>query len=87
MAHGLGGTVALPVLLPVTLLASPSLAGAYLLVFGVGTVAAMALYSLAAGLLFRHAGARSPVVVRLLGAATGCGSMLLGGAWMYGAIA
>ncbi|MDQ3556269.1 MAG: hypothetical protein M3409_05785 [Gemmatimonadota bacterium] len=55
--------------------------------FGVGTVAAMALYSLAAGLLFRHAGARSPVVVRLLGAATGCGSMLLGGAWMYGAIA
>lgn len=85
-AHGLAGTAPLIALLPVTLAASPWLAGAYLLFFGVGTTLGMAVYALVAGVVFSQAGARVPRLAGGLRAATALGSAALGVFWMYGAL-
>lgn len=84
MAHGLAGTAALLALLPVTLLSSPWLAGGYLLLFGAGTVAAMGLYALIAGLIFHRAGDRFPALGGAMRAAAGAASIAIGLVWMLG---
>ncbi|MBA2246434.1 MAG: sulfite exporter TauE/SafE family protein [Gemmatimonadetes bacterium] len=86
VAHGLAGTAALLALLPAALLTSGWLAAGYLLAFGVGTVVAMGLYALLAGLVFHHAGSRVPAVGMGLRLATGLGSSVLGVLWIYGAL-
>ncbi|HEX5725570.1 MAG TPA: hypothetical protein VFX98_08900 [Longimicrobiaceae bacterium] len=86
VAHGLAGTAPLLVALPVAMTRSPWAAGGYLLLFGVGTTLAMALYALAAGLVFHRAGERVPVLGGTLRAATALGSAALGVVWMAGAI-
>lgn len=87
VAHGLAGTAALLALLPAALLSSGWLAAGYLLAFGVGTVLAMGLYALIAGLIFHHAGNRLPALGAGLRLATGVGSTALGVLWIYGAFA
>jgi nickel/cobalt exporter len=87
VAHGLAGTAPLIALLPVALIASPALATGYLLLFGVGTVVAMELYALVIGLVFHHAGERSPVLAGALHFTTALASAAIGAFWMYGAMA
>lgn len=87
VAHGLAGTAPLIALLPVALSGTPWTAGAYLLLFGVGTTLAMGVYAAVAGVLFRQAGHRSPGLAGALRAATALGSVALGIVWMYGAAA
>lgn len=86
VAHGLAGTAAFLALLPVALIGSPWLAGAYLLCFGIGTVAAMGLYALLAGLLFHRAGERTPALAGLLRAAAAVASIGIGTVWIVGAV-
>lgn len=86
VAHGLAGTAPFVAVLPVALVQSPWRAGAYLLLFGVGTTLAMALYALVTGALFHQAGGRVPALTRVLRGATAVGSAALGVAWMAGAV-
>lgn len=85
MAHGLAGTAPLIALLPVALSRSPWAASAYLLFFGAGTVAAMGLYALLAGVVFGRAGSRFPALAGGMRMATALGSAALGVVWMIGA--
>jgi hypothetical protein len=85
VAHGLAGTAALLALLPAALMSSAWLATGYLLLFGVGTTLAMALYALAAGTLFDQAGHRAPVFAGVLRGATAVGSAAVGVLWMVNA--
>jgi len=87
VAHGLAGTAPLVAALAATTSGSAGAAVAYLLLFGVGTTAAMALYALAAGLLFGRAGRRGPRVAGALRAATALGSAAIGVVWMLNAAA
>lgn len=84
--HGLAGTAGFLALLPVAFISSPWLAGGYLLLFGVGTVAAMGLYALLAGLLFHRAGARAPAVGATLRALAGVASVAVGVLWVLSAL-
>jgi hypothetical protein len=85
VAHGLAGTAPLIALLPVALSRSPWSAGAYLILFGVGTVVAMGLYALVAGVVFGRAGTRFPGLAGGMRIATALGSAALGVVWMIGA--
>jgi hypothetical protein len=87
VAHGLAGTAPLIAVLPVAFMASTSLGLSYLLLFGIGTVVAMGLYSVLAGVLFLHAGHRHPALGGGLRVLTGIASAVLGGSWMYTAVA
>jgi hypothetical protein len=84
--HGLAGTAGFLALLPVTFISSPWLAGGYLLLFGLGTIVAMGLYALVAGLLFHRAGAHSPLLGNVLRALAGLVSVGVGVAWMGSAL-
>ena len=86
-AHGLAGTAGLLALLPAALITSPWLASGYLLCFGVGTVAAMGLYGLLAGLVFHRVGTLAPPLGATLRVATALCSALIGVLWMHGAVA
>lgn len=83
--HGMAGTAGFVSLLPVAFISSPLLAGGYLLAFGLGTVVSMGLYALFAGLLFRRAGMRSPVLVRVMRVAAPLASVCVGVLWMLAA--
>lgn len=83
--HGLAGTAGFLALVPAAMLASPSLAGGYLLLFGVGTMLAMGLYAAGAGLLIHRVGAVGPRIRRYLRIAAGTASAAVGAAWLLGA--
>ena len=85
-AHGLAGTAGFLALLPVAFVSSPWRAGSYLLVFGIGTVAAMGLYALVAGLVFHRAGRHAPAFGRGLRIATALASVVIGSLWMQAAV-
>jgi sulfite exporter TauE/SafE len=85
MAHGLSGTAPLVAALSATVAGSPASAALYLLLFGVGTTLAMALYALAAGVVFHQAGHRVPALAGGLRAATALGSAAIGVMWMVNA--
>jgi sulfite exporter TauE/SafE len=87
VAHGLAGTAPLVALLPLALGGSPLRAGAYLLFFGVGTVAAMGFYALVAGVVFDRASARSLSLARGMRLVTALASTAIGVLWMHGAVA
>jgi sulfite exporter TauE/SafE len=87
VAHGLAGTAAFLALLPAALIDSPWLSASYLLLFGVGTVLAMGMYAVVAGLLFHHAGDRVPALGTGLRVAAAVGSIVIGLFWMYAALA
>ena len=84
--HGLAGTAGFLALLPVAFISSPWLAGGYLLLFGVGTVAAMGLYALLAGLLLHRVGSRAPALGVTMRALTGMVSTVVGVLWVSGAL-
>jgi high-affinity nickel permease len=86
MAHGLAGTAPLVAVVGASMSASPWIAGTYLLLFGVGTTAGMALYALAAGALFGRAEHRAPRVGSALRTLTALGSAVLGVFWMVNAM-
>ncbi|HEX6909240.1 MAG TPA: sulfite exporter TauE/SafE family protein [Longimicrobium sp.] len=85
MAHGLSGTAPLVAALSATMAGSPLGAALYLLLFGVGTTLAMALYALVAGVVFDQAGHRVPALAGGLRAATALGSVAIGVLWMVNA--
>lgn len=85
MAHGLAGTAPLVAALSASLSASPLRAAGYLLCFGLGTTLAMALYALAAGLLFQRAAHRALGLVGTLRGLTALGSAAIGVLWMVNA--
>jgi nickel/cobalt transporter (NicO) family protein len=85
MAHGLSGTAPLVAALSATVAGSPTSAVLYLLLFGVGTTLAMALYALAAGVVFHQAAHRAPGLAGGLRAATALGSAAIGVLWMVNA--
>ena len=85
LAHGLAGTAPLVAALSARAAGSAWLATGYLLLFGVGTTLAMALYALAAGALFDQAGHRVPAVAGILRGATAVGSAAVGVLWMVNA--
>lgn len=85
MAHGLSGTAPLVAALSATVAGSPASAAMYLLLFGVGTTLAMALYALVAGVVFHQAGHRVPALAGGLRAATALGSAAIGVLWMVNA--
>lgn len=85
-AHGLAGTAGFLALVPAAMIASPWLAGGYLLCFGLGTVAAMGLYGLLAGVVFHRAGTLAPPLGTSLRVATALASSAIGVLWMHGAI-
>jgi hypothetical protein len=87
VAHGLAGTAAFLALLPAALIDSAWLSAGYLLLFGVGTVLAMGLYALIAGLLFHHAGDRVPALGTGLRVAAAAASIVIGVFWMIAALA
>jgi nickel/cobalt exporter len=86
VAHGLSGTAPLVALIPVTLIRSPWAASAYLMLFGLGTTVAMAIYAGMAGMVFEHAGRRFPALGGTLRTATALGSAGLGVFWMVNAV-
>lgn len=85
VAHGLAGTAAFLALLPAALIGSAWLATGYLVLFGVGTVLAMGIYAVIAGLLFHQAGDRLPALGTGLRVLTALASAIIGVFWMYGA--
>jgi nickel/cobalt transporter (NicO) family protein len=85
MAHGLSGTAPLVAALSATVAGSPASAALYLLLFGVGTTLAMALYALVAGVVFHQAGSRVPALAGGLRALTAVGSAAIGVLWMVNA--
>lgn len=86
LAHGLAGVSGFLALLPVTFLASPWLAGGYVLLFGLGTVLSMGGYALAAGLLFHRVGAHAPALGRALRLCAALATLTVGALWVHGAL-
>lgn len=85
MAHGLAGTAPLVAALSASLSATPLRAALYLLCFGVGTTLAMALYAVAAGVVFQRAAHHAPRLAGTLRGATALGSAAIGVLWMMNA--
>ena len=79
--HGLAGTGALVIALPLAATESAPLAFAYLLTFGVGTTVAMALFGAAAGWAARRAAHRSLALMRLTASLAAVASIAVGLWW------
>ena len=82
MLHGLAGTGALVIALPLAVTESAPLALGFLLAFGVGTIVAMATFGLVAGWAVRGSGHRSPRLVRATASAAALTSVLVGAWWV-----
>lgn len=82
MLHGVAGTGALVIALPVSVSTSPGGAVVFLLVFGVGTVMAMALFGAAAGRLIAVAARTSVKWHRATIAVAGVASAAVGMWWV-----
>lgn len=83
--HGLAGTGALVIALPLAYTASAPLALAYLAAFGVGTTAAMAAFGALAGWAVRHAAHRSIAIVRATACVAALASITVGVWWAIAA--
>lgn len=86
IAHGLAGTAGFLALVPAAIARSPGQAVGYLLLFGLGTVLAMGLYGLLAGLLFHRVGEHAPRMGRVLQLLAGAASAAIGILWMAAAL-
>ena len=85
MLHGLAGTGALVIALPLAAAESMPLALGYLLAFGIGTTLAMAAFGVAAGWVIRGAGRPSPALVRATSSVAALASMVVGVWWVLAA--
>lgn len=82
LLHGLAGSGAAVALIPVIGFDAPGLAILYLVVFAVGTIAAMAVYGLLAGLVVGRAAEGSIRLARTLARVTGAFTVLVGVVWL-----
>jgi sulfite exporter TauE/SafE len=85
MLHGLAGTGALVIALPLAATESTSLALGYLLAFGIGTTLAMAACGVVAGWVVRGAGRPSPALVRATSSVAALASVVVGVWWVVAA--
>lgn len=83
--HGLAGTGALVIALPLAATRSAPLALAYLIAFGIGTTLAMAAFGVAAGWAIRGAGHPSPRLVRATSSVAALASVVVGVWWFIAA--
>jgi sulfite exporter TauE/SafE len=83
MLHGVAGTGALVIALPLAATESVPLALGYLLTFGVGTILAMAAFGAAAGWAVRGTGPRSPMLVRATSSVAAITSVVVGVWWVF----
>jgi sulfite exporter TauE/SafE len=83
--HGLAGTGALVIALPLAALESAPVTLAYLLAFGVGTTAAMAAFGAVAGWAVRRAEHRSVALLRATASIAALGSVVVGMWWTIAA--
>ncbi len=82
MVHGASGTAEVFVLLPITLMASRSLAYLYITLFSLGCAFTMSIYGYLAGHFYRRASEKGQRVYRLLVTLTSLGGILLGVIWV-----
>ncbi len=82
MLHGLAGTGALVIALPLAVTESVPLALGFLLAFGVGTIVSMAAFGVVAGWAVRGAGHGSPRLVRATASVAALTSVLVGAWWV-----
>jgi sulfite exporter TauE/SafE len=85
MLHGLAGTGALVIALPLAATESAPLALAYLVTFGVSTTLAMAAFGAVAGWAARRAAHRSLMLVRAIASVAALGSVVVGVWWAIAA--
>jgi sulfite exporter TauE/SafE len=85
MLHGLAGTGALVIALPLAATSSVPLALAYLLAFGVGTTVGMAVFGAVAGWAARRAAQRSITFVRATALVPAIASIVVGAWWTIAA--
>ena len=85
MLHGLAGTGALVIALPLAAVESAPVTLAYLVAFGVGTTAAMAAFGAVAGWAVRRAEHRSVALVRATASIAALGSVVVGMWWTIAA--
>lgn len=82
LVHGLAGSGSAVALIPVVGFDSPGPAILYLVIFAVGTIAAMALYGLLAGFVVGRTAANSVRLAQLLARATGAFTVVVGMIWL-----
>ncbi|HSJ06646.1 MAG TPA: sulfite exporter TauE/SafE family protein [Longimicrobiales bacterium] len=82
LVHGLAGSGAAVALIPVVGFDSPGPAILYLVVFAVGTIAAMAVYGMLAGMVVGRAAERSVGLARGLARVTGVFTITVGLVWV-----
>jgi sulfite exporter TauE/SafE len=85
MLHGLAGTGALVIALPLAATESAPAALGYLLAFGAGTILAMAAFGLVAGWAMRGGGHRSPRLARATASGAALTSVIVGLWWVVAA--
>jgi high-affinity nickel permease len=86
LMHGLAGTSGVVALVPVTLISRTGVALAYLLAFGLGTVAGMILFATVAAFAMRQAAERSLQVGRVITTGVGIGGIGVGVYWIVNAL-
>ena len=82
MLHGLAGTGALVIALPLAVAESVPIALGFLVAVGLGTTISMAAFGVAAGWAMRGAGHRSPSLVRATASAAALVSVVVGAWWI-----
>ena len=82
LLHGLAGSGSAVALIPVVGFESPASGILYLVLFAIGTVGAMAVYGLLAGVLADRAAERSVRLARGLARVTGVFTMVIGFVWL-----
>jgi sulfite exporter TauE/SafE len=82
LVHGLAGSGAAVALIPIIGFESPMQGIVYLIVFALGTVAAMAVYGLFAGAVFGRTAESSAKAARLLARGTGVLTICIGIFWL-----
>jgi hypothetical protein len=85
MLHGLAGTGALVIALPLAAAESAPVALAYLVAFGLGTTAAMAVFGAVAGWAVGRAAHRSVALVRATSFVAALASVVVGMWWAIAA--
>ena len=81
MLHGLAGTGALVIAIPLAAGDSPARSMVFLASFGVGTIVAMSAFAAVIGAVCDRAARRSMAVERVLGIAAGAASIIVGVWW------
>jgi sulfite exporter TauE/SafE len=85
MLHGLAGTGALVIALPLAATESAPVALAYLVAFGIGTTVAMAAFAAVAGWAARNAAHRSITLLRAAAVVPAVASIVVGAWWAIAA--